>query len=170
MKLLEMNSLFIAEHIDELVTLEDYVPISFVVYDKQHERDDFLRSKNLLTTIREMTELIRQKCEHSEDSIKAYNSVLIEWLDLHPEFEGMIAVESQIDYQYLKQNNEYIGFIEFLYSVKLPSEKIPKKRNSPSRLGFRDDSAIQLPDFDKIQDIYLTYPNTLLADYLSYLV
>ena len=55
--------------------------------------------------------------------------------------------------------------------VKLPSEKIPIKRNTHSEnMGFRDDSAIQLPDFDKIEEIYLTYPNTLLADYLSYLV
>lgn len=170
MKIFDLDKQFILGNIDQLIELEDYVPFDFREYGFQSERDKFLESKRLLKTMREMDKLVQQKCNHAENSVKAHNSVLIEWLDFHPEFEDMISVESQRDYQYLKQNKRYIGFIEFLYSVKLPSENIPKKRKSPSRLGFRDDSAIQLPDFDKIQEIYLTYPNTLLADYLSYLV
>ena len=49
MKVLQFDSQFINEHIDDLIHLEDYVPeVSFIVYDKQIERDDFLKSKNLL--------------------------------------------------------------------------------------------------------------------------
>lgn len=169
--ILKLDSHFIIEHMDELIKLEDYVPFPFIEFDKQNERDDFLKSKNLLNDIREMDQLVRQKCEHYEDTEKAVNSVLIEWLDCHPEFEGIIASESVMDYQNMKQNNEFIGFIEFLDLVKLPSEENQNKsrRNVEGR-SIKDDSKIQLPNFDKIEKIYLTYPNTLLADYLSYLV
>ena len=43
MKVLQFDSQFIREHMNELIHLEDYVPeISFEVYDKQNERDKFL--------------------------------------------------------------------------------------------------------------------------------
>ena len=108
--LLMVDNFFIREHIDELVELEDYVPVSFVPYDRQHERDKFLNSKKLLRTMREMDKLVSLKCNHHEDSVKAYDSVLIEWLDVHPEFEGIIAKESFDDYQDMKNNNEFISF------------------------------------------------------------
>ena len=72
----------------------DYVPFSFVDYNAQEERDDFLKSKNLLATMQEMGQLITVKCEYYENPVNVYNSVLIEWLDCHPEFEGVIAEES----------------------------------------------------------------------------
>ena len=37
MKLLEINPRFIEDYIDELITLEDYAPISFIKYDKHNE-------------------------------------------------------------------------------------------------------------------------------------
>lgn len=167
--MIQLNTLFIAEHLDELIQLEDYIPFPLVQWDKHHERENFLKSKNLLTTIQEMDKLINQKCRHYEDSEKAYDSVLIEWLDLHPEFEDIIAKESLEYYQSMKNNNDFIEFIEFLDIVVLPSEK--KVWTRPKRdVLVRDDSSIQLPNFDKIDEIYEKYPNTLLADYLSYLV
>ena len=40
MKVLQFDSQFIVDHMDELIHLEDYVPeVSFIVYDKQNERD-----------------------------------------------------------------------------------------------------------------------------------
>ncbi len=165
-----VDNFFIREHIDELVELEDYVPVSFVPYDRQHERDEFLRSKNLLNTIQNMNELVRQKCNFCDDEIKAYNSLLIEWLDVHPEFEGIIAKESFDDYQDMKNNNEFISFVDLLY-VRLPSEGFAKKRREYSGdRSIKDDSSIELPNFDGMQEAYDKYPNTLLACYLAYLV
>ena len=168
MKLLKLDKLFISEHIDELVTIEDYVPISFVVYDRHHERDEFLKSKKLLTTIREMTHLIQEKCEHYEDSDKAWNSVIIEWVGCHPQFEGILDKKSFVQYQNIKNNNDFTGcFINLLHDVKLPSEK---KSWTPSNEGIRDDSSIQLPNFKKKDELFDEYGATLLACYLSYLV
>lgn len=164
--ILKLDSHFIIEHMDELIKLEDYVPFTFVEFDKQNERDDFLKSKNLLKDIQAMDQLVRQKCEYYEDSDKAVNSVLIEWLDCHPEFEGIIASESVMDYQNMKQNNDF-GFGDLLYDVELPSEK---KEWTPSKKGLRDDSSIQLPNFKEMDKIHDTFGLTLLADYLSYLV
>lgn len=169
MKLLEMDGLFIAEHIDELVTIEDYVPVSFVQYDKHHERCDFLRSKNLLTTMRQMDELVRQKCNHADDSVEAYNSVLIEWLVCHPEFEGILTSESRVKFYDLKNTSNRFKFIDLLYDVQLPSEK--KEWKSPGEnISIRDDSTIQLPDFKEKDKIHDKYGLTLLSCYLSYLV
>ena len=168
--MLMLNGLFISEHIDELVELEDYVPVSFVQYDKQHERDDFLKSKNLLKTIQNMNDLVRQKCNHYEDSVKAFNSLLIEWLDVHPEFEGIIAKESFDDYRNMKNNNEFISFVDLLY-VKLPSEGISEKRRRYSEdMIIKDDFSMKLPNFNGMQEAYDKYPHTLLASYLAYLV
>ena len=166
--MIKLNTQFIIDHMDGLIQLEDYLPFSLVQYDKHHEREDFLKSKQLLTTMQEMDTLIRQKCEHSEDTDKAHDSVLIEWLDCHPEFEGIIANESITDYQNMKNSDEFTGaFINLLYDVKLPSEK---KEWAPSKEGLRDDSSIQLPNFKKKDEIFDKYGATLLACYLSYLV
>lgn len=78
MKPFKLNNFFIISHMEELIHLEDYLPFSLVEFDKQRERDDFLRSKNLLNTLQEMDELINQKCKHSSNPSKAWNSVLIE--------------------------------------------------------------------------------------------
>lgn len=172
MKVLQFDPQFVKKHMDELIHLKDYVPeVSFIDYDKHDEREEFLKSKNLLKTIHEMDQLLTEKCKYSKNPIKARNSIIIEWLNLHPEFEGIISNESWNDYRNMKNNNDFIGFIEFLDLVILPSEKIPKKnRITVDGISIKDDSSIQLPDFDKIDEIYATYPNTLLADYLSYLV
>ena len=172
--MLMLNGLFIAEHIDELLQIEDYVPISFTQYDKQHERDEFLKSKNLLITLREMDDLVRLKCNHYDDSVKAYDSVLIEWLDLHPEFENIIASQSVEDYKNMKANNDFIEFIDLL-DVSLSLEfnieqmRLGDMELSAEDMSIKNDSSLKLPDFNKIDKIYEVYPNTLLADYLSYL-
>lgn len=172
--MLNVNGLFIAEHIDELITLEDYAPISFIKYDKHNEREEFLRSKNLLNTMHEMDELVRQKCEHAEDSVKAYDSVLIEWLDCHPEFEGILTKESFIEYQNMKNNKDYIDFNDLLDFVELPSENMNEITNKfdgiDESLSIKDDSNIKYPNFNEMKKCFDKYPNTLLACYLSYLV
>ena len=118
--------------------------------------------------MQEMDTLIRQKCEHAEDSDKAYDIVLIEWLDCHPEFEGIIANESIADYLHMKNSDEFNGaFIDLLYDVELPSEK---KEWTPPKEGLRDDSSIQLPNFKEKDKIHDAFGLTLLACYLSYLV
>lgn len=174
MKLLEINPLFIEDHIDELITLEDYAPISFIKYDKHNERAEFLRSENLLNTMHEMDELVRQKCEHAEDSVKAYDSVLIEWLDCHPEFEGILTKESFIEYQNMKNNKDYIDFNDLLDFVELPSENMNEITNKfdgiDESLSIKDDSNIKYPNFNEMKKCFDKYPNTLLACYLSYLV
>ena len=97
MKVLQFDPQVIIDHIDDLVQLEDYVPeVSFIVYDKHHERDDFLRSKNLLKTMRDMEYLLDEKCKHSKNPIRARNSIIIEWLECHPEFESMLTSESLV--------------------------------------------------------------------------
>lgn len=164
--MIKLNNQFIIEHIDELIQLEDYIPFSLVQWDKHHERDDFLKSKQLLTTMQEMDTLIRQKCEHSEDPEKAHDSVIIEWIDLHPEFEGIISYDSIVDYHNMKNSNDFINFNELL-DVELPSEK---KEWIPPKEGLRDDSSIQLPNFKKMDEIFDEYGATLLACYLSYMV
>ena len=115
--MIKLNNQFIIEHIEELIQLEDYIPFSLVQWDKQHERDDFLKSKQVLITMQEMDILIKQKCEHSEDPEKAHDSVIIEWIDLHPEFEGIIAKESVVDYQNMKNNNDFISFIDLICKI-----------------------------------------------------
>ena len=172
--ILKLDSHFIIEHIDELIKLEDYVPFTFVEFDKQNERDDFLKSKNLLQDIQEMDQLVRQKCEHYEDTEKAVNSVLIEWLNEHPEFESIIAKESVVDYQNMKMDNEYIEFIDLLYDVELPSENeevdFSKFDYDHEKVSIKDDSSIKYPNFKEMAQFLDEYPNTLLADYLAYLV
>lgn len=165
--MIQLNTLFIAEHLDELIQLEDYLPFSLVQWDKHHERENFLKSKNLLTTIQEMDKLINQKCKYYKDPEKAYDSIIIEWLNIHPEFEDIIAKESLEYYQNMINNNEFLGFTKLLYFVELPSEK---KEWSPPKKSLRDDSNIQLPNFKKKNEIFDEYGATLLACYLSYLV
>ena len=152
MKRFELNHQFIEDHIEELITLEDYVPFSFADYGVQDKRDEFLKSKKLLTTIQEMDALIKQKCEYYDDSIKAYNSVLIEWLDCHEKFEYIIDKNSFAEYQNMKNKKDFIDFLSHKGTL------------------IRDDSSIQLPNFKKMDAIYEKYSNKLLADYLSYLV
>ena len=170
MKLFVLNHQFIEDHIEELIKIEDYVPFSFADYGVQDKRDEFLKSKNLLTTIQEMDALIKKKCEYYEDSIKAYNSVYIEWLDYHPEFESIIDKDSSLEYQNMKNQDEFINFIDLLCNVQLPSEKKVRVRRKNKGILIRDDSSIQLPNFKKIDAIYEKYSNKLLADYLAYLV
>ena len=172
--ILEINYQFILDHIQELINLEDWVPVSFVNYDMHHERDEFLNSKNLLTSMQEMNELVRQKCNYAEDSVKAYNSVLIEWLNCHPEFEGILSRESFIEYQNMKNNDEFIEFIDLLYDVEVPSEKVKEVINKfegiDGSISVKDDSGIKYPDFNMKKKFLDKYPNTLLGDYLAYLV
>lgn len=169
--ILKLNTIFIGMHIDELVQVEDYVPISFSEYDMQSERDDFLKSKNLLSIIQDMKQLINQKCQAYEDSVKALNSVIIEWIDCHPEFEGIISEDSFDVYQSMKNNEEYIDFNDLLDFMELSSEKkqwAPPKPNDD--YSIKDDSNIQLPNFKEVDDIFDEYSATLLACYLSYLI
>lgn len=173
--MIKLNTHFIIEHMNELIQLEDYIPFSIVQYDKHHEREDFLKSKQLLTTIQEMGALIRQKCEHSEDPEKAYDSILIEWLDCHPEFEGIIDYESVVDYQIMKNSDEFTGaFIDLLYDVELPSEKeeidFSRFDYNHDKITIKDDYSIKYPKFEKKNKIFDEYGATLLACYLSYLV
>lgn len=170
MKVLQFDFHFIIDHMDELIHLEDYVPeVSFIVYDKQHERDKFLKSKNLLKTIRVMDQVLDEKCKHSKNPIMARDTIIIEWLDCHPEFEGIIAKESWEQYQQIKAIYEEFTFFDLLYDVELSSEKkvwVPPKGDG----SLRDDSSIQLPDFNKKDTIFDKYGVSLLACYLSYIV
>lgn len=170
-KVLQFDSQFIMDHMDELIHLEDYVPeVSFIVYDKQNERDDFLKSKNLLETMREMDHVLDEKVKHSKKPILARDSIIIEWLDWHPEFEGIIAKESWEKYQHLKNNDEYIEFIDLLYDVELPSEVKPlPKYTYRDDVIHKDDTNRMFPDFNKKKEIHELYYG-LLASYLSYLV
>lgn len=161
-KYFRLNNFFIIDHLDDLIELEDYVPFSFVEYGAQDKRDDFLRSKNLLSTMQEMNQLITAKCEYYEDTAKAWNSLIIEWLDCHPEFEGIISERSFDNYQNMKNSGELLDYVDLLFDVELPSEK--------DRFAVEDTSSIRLPDFKKKDRIHERYPNTLLASYLSYLV
>ena len=73
----KLDKSFIMENIDDLIHLVDYVPFSFADYNAQEERDEFLKSKNLLDTIQEMDHLITAKCEYYEDSVKAFNKAVV---------------------------------------------------------------------------------------------
>lgn len=161
-KCFRLNNLFIIDHLDDLIQLVDYVPFPFEEFGAQDKRDDFLRSKNLLGTMQEMDQLIAAKCEYYGDTAKAWNSVIIEWLDCHPEFEGIISEEFVIDYQNMKNSDELLDYVDLLYDVELPLEK--------DRFAVEDTSSIRLPDFKKKKECYDKYPNTLLSCYLAYLV
>ena len=169
-KVFQFDSHFIMDHMDELVQLEDYVPeISFSAYDKQNERDKFLKSKNLLKTVREMNQVLDEKCKHSKNPIHARDGIIIEWLEWHPEFEGIIAKESWEDYQQMKNNNEFT-FNDLLYDVELHSEeKRVLKYTYRDDVIHKDDSNRMFPDFRKMNEIYEKYSG-LLAVYLVYLV
>ena len=172
MKVLQFDSQFIVDHMDELIHLEDYVPeVPFIVYDKQNERDDFLRSKNLLETMHEMDQVLDEKCKHSKNPIRARDSIIIEWLDCHQELEGIISMESWETYQQLKNNNDFIEFIDLLSQVKLPSEVKPlPKYTYREDVIHKDDSNRMFPDFKKMNEAYDKYGASLLAAYLAYLV
>lgn len=161
-QIFKLDNSFIMENIDDLIHLVDYVPFSFADYNAQEERDEFLRSKNLLGTMQEMDQLITAKCEYYEDTAKAWNSLIIEWLDCHPEFEGIISERSFDNYQNMKNSGELLDYVDLLFDVELPSEK--------DRFTVEDTSSIRIPDFKKKDEIHERYPNTLLASYLSYLV
>ena len=158
----KLDESFIKEHLDELIRLVDYVPFSFANYNVEKERDEFLKSENLSSKIQDMDQLINAKCNYYENPIKARNSVIIEWLDCHPEFEGIISKESFQDYQNMKNNENFIEFIDLLDDVKLPSEK--------DRFVLEDVSSIKYPNFNKMKECFDKYPATLLSCYLSYLV
>ena len=165
----KLDNSFIMENIDDLIHLVDYVPFSFADYNAQEERDEFLKSKNLLATMKEMDKLITAKCEYYEDSAKAWNSVLIGWLICHPNFEGIIARDSYIDYKNMRNSNDFLNFIDLLYDIVLPSEK--KVWEPPTGdILLRDDSSIQLPDFKEKDNIFEEYGLSLLSCYLNYLV
>ncbi len=70
----------------------------------------------------------------------------------------------------MKNQDEFINFIDLLCNVQLPSEKKVRVRRKNKGILIRDDSSIQLPNFKKIDAIYEKYSNKLLADYLAYLV
>ncbi len=63
MKHFELNHQFIEDYIEELITLEDYVPFSFADYGVQDKKDEFLKSKKILTAIQEMDSLIKEKMQ-----------------------------------------------------------------------------------------------------------
>ena len=163
-QIFKLDNSFIMENMDDLIELVDYVPFSFADYNAQEERDEFLKSKNLLATIQEMDQLITAKIGYYEDPVKAYNSLIIEWINYHQEFEGIISEESFDNYMIMINKED---FIDLLLDVKLPSEKKvwepPKNRSS-----LRNDSSIQLPDFKKVDTIYEKYGASLLSCYLSY--
>ena len=169
MKVLQFNSQFINEHMDELIHLEDYVPeVSFIVYDKQIERDDFLKSKNLLETMHEMDQVLDEMCKHSKNPIRARYSIIIEWLDCHQELEGIISMESWETYQQLKNNNDFIEFIDLLSQFKFASEEqIIAKYEYREDIIHKDDSDRMFPDLKKIDAIFNKYGASLLACYLS---
>lgn len=168
-QIFKLDNSFIMENLDDLIHLVDYVPFSFADYNAQEERDEFLKSKNLLDTMKEMDQLITAKCEYYEDSVKAFNSVLIGWLICHPNFEGIIARDSYIDYKNMRNSNDFLNFIDLLYDIVLPSEK--KVWESPTGdILLRDDSSIQLPNFKEKDIIFDKYGASLLSCYLSYLV
>ena len=172
MKVLQFDPQFIIDHIDDLVQLEDYVPeVSFIVYDKHHERDDFLRSKNLLKTMRDMEYLLNEKCKHSKNPIRARDTIIMEWLVCHSEFKGIIARESLDKYQQLKGHYEDFTFIDLLYDVELPfEEKSGPTYEYHEDVIYKDDSNRMFPDFNRKKEIYEKYGASLLACYLSYLV
>lgn len=172
MKVFQFDVDFIQNNIDGLITLEDYVPLDFKDYGKQAERDAFLKPKHLLILLQKMHKLILEKCKYSDDQVYAWNSVLVEWLDYHPEFEGIIAADSIVDYQNMKNSAQSMTFVDLLY-VEIPSENIEYDDINDydfDNYSVKDDSHIRLPDFNKKQEYYDKYPSTLIAPYLAYLV
>ena len=119
----KLDDSFIKEHLDELIHLVDYVPFSFADYNAEKEREEFLKSENLLSKMQDMDQLINAKCNYYEDSIEARNSVIIEWLDCHPEFEGILSKESFQDYQNMKNNENFIEFIDLLEDVIIENKQ-----------------------------------------------
>ena len=169
-KIFDLDKNFILENIKSLIELEDYVPFDFRVYGFQKERDDFLESKSLLRTMREMDSLLDEKCKHYKNPLNARNSIMIEWLDLHPEFTQILSDESYIHYQNIKSNGDFVPFLDLLY-FKVPSEKVNIEYTIfEEGISFKDDSKIRLPNFDKMDEMYDKYPHTILADYLAYIV
>ena len=141
----------------------------FIVYDKKNERDDFLKSKNLLETVHEMDRALYEKCKLSKNPILACDSIIIEWLEWHPEFEGIISGESWEDYQTRKNNKEFT-FNDLLYDVELPSEVKPMpKYTYRDDVIHKDDSNRMFPNFNKKKEIHELYGGLLVA-YLAYLV
>lgn len=172
---------FIKNNLENWILLEDYLPFDISNYESldfpeegwtaQDDRESYLGDK--FKIYKKMGDLIKEKCIYYENRVKAFNSVVIEWLDCHPEFEGIISKESWGNYQQMKNNTEYIEFIDLLDFVKVPSEKDIDSKNMDGNSGkwiHKDDSSIRLPDFKKIDKIYDEYGATLLACYLSYLV
>ena len=164
---------FIKLHLDELINLVDYIPFLDsnwlkieLEWDKS-ERENFLKSQGLYNDILDMDELLLHKCFTYDDSVKAINSILIEWINMHPEFERIISKHSFSEYQNIKTNKNFLDFLDLLYEIKLPSEKkvwIPQSDNN-----LRDDSTLQfnLEDIEWISD---EYGYTLISDYFTYLV
>ena len=174
MKIFQLDTEFILDNINSFIKLEDYVPFDFSVYGFQSDRDEFLESKDLLKTMREMDVLLNKKCKHSQHPILAHDSIMIEWLNCHPEFEGILTKESFIKYQNMKNNSELIDFIDLLYDIELPSEKVngvfDKFEGIDEYISIKDDSNIKYPDFNMKKKFLDEYSNTLLGDYLAYLV
>ena len=179
--LFKFDENFIKNNLENWILLEDYLPFDINKYESldfpeegwtaQDDRESYLGEEFKIH--KKMEDLIKEKCIYYEDRVKAFNSVIIEWLDCHPEFEGIIAKESFNKYQQIKNNKDYIEFIDLLDFVKVPSEKDnnPKNKNVNSdKWIHKDDSSIRLPDFKKIDEIHDEYGATLLACYLSYLV
>ena len=125
-KIFNLNKNFILNNINQLIQLVDYVPLDFKIYGFEKERDDFLESKGLLKTIREMDELLNEKCKHYKNPILAHNRIMIEWLNFHPEFEQIISDESYEMYQNIKNNENILSFLDLLY-IKVPYRQ--KKEN-----------------------------------------
>ena len=125
-KIFNLNKNFILNNINQLIQLVDYVPFDFKIYGFEKERDDFLESKGLLKTIREMDELLNEKCKHYKSPILAHNRIMIEWLNFHHEFEQIISDESYEMYQNIKNNENILSFLDLLY-IKVPYRQ--KKEN-----------------------------------------
>ena len=74
----------------------------------------------------------------------------------------------------MKNNDEFIEFIDLLYDVEVPSEKVKEVINKfegiDGSISVKDDSGIKYPDFNMKKKFLDKYPNTLLGDYLAYLV
>lgn len=177
-KLFKFDENFIKNNLDAWIVLEDYLPFDISKYDSldfpeegwtaQDDRDLFIGSSNV-GIYKEMNNVILQKCIAYEDRVKAFNSVIIEWLDWHPEFEEIIAKESWEDYQHMKNNKEFT-FNDLLYDVELPSEVKPLPQYEyRDDVIHKDDSNRMFPDFRKMNGIYEKYSG-LLAVYLVYLV
>lgn len=123
MKIFQLDTEFILANINSLIKLEDYVPFDFGIYGFQKERDEFLESKNLLNIMHEMDVLLNEKCKHYKNPILAHDSIIIEWLNCHPEFESILTSEDYVKFYDLKDNPDRFNFIDLLYDVELHSEK-----------------------------------------------